>query len=45
MRCPDCGEEHVWSASEAWLDEPTLVPKKPAVLKYRRLVAVTPPNP
>ena len=32
MRCPECGDEHVWSASEAWLseawlDEPTLVPK------------------
>ena len=29
MQCPDCGDEHVWSASEAWLQEPTLVPKKP----------------
>jgi hypothetical protein len=29
MFCPICGDEHVWSASEAWLDEPTLVPKKP----------------
>ena len=29
MRCPDCGEEHIWSASQAWLGEPTLVPKKP----------------
>ena len=27
MRCPDCGEEHVWTASQAWLGEPTLVPK------------------
>ena len=27
MRCPDCGEEHIWSASEAWLEEPTLVPE------------------
>jgi hypothetical protein len=27
MRCPDCGDEHIWSASEAWLEEPTLVPK------------------
>jgi hypothetical protein len=29
MICPVCGDEHVWSASEAWLDEPSLVPKKP----------------
>jgi hypothetical protein len=28
LRCPLCGEEHVWSASEAWLAEPTLVPKR-----------------
>jgi predicted RNA-binding Zn-ribbon protein involved in translation (DUF1610 family) len=27
MRCPDCGEEHIWSASQAWLDDATLVPK------------------
>jgi len=27
MRCPLCGEEHIWSAREAWLGEPTLVPK------------------
>jgi hypothetical protein len=27
MNCPLCGEEHVWTASEAWLDDPTLVPK------------------
>jgi hypothetical protein len=27
MRCPDCGQEHVWSTSEAWLEEPTLVSK------------------
>jgi len=19
MQCPDCGQEHIWSASEAWL--------------------------
>ena len=31
MRCPDCGEDHIWTASEAWLGEPTLVPKKPGV--------------
>ena len=31
MRCPDCGEEHVWSAGEAWLEEPTLVPKSSGV--------------
>jgi len=29
MRCPLCGDEHTWSASEAWLDEPSLVPKRP----------------
>ena len=29
MRCPDCGQEHRWSASQAWLlEQPTLVPKK-----------------
>ena len=43
MRCPDCGEEHIWSASEAWLEEPTLVPK------IRRCViaaaSARPPNP
>ena len=27
MHCPLCGEEHVWSASEAWLSEASLVPK------------------
>jgi hypothetical protein len=31
MRCPDCGEEHVWSTGEAWLEEPTLVPKSSGV--------------
>ena len=29
MHCPLCGEEHVWTASEAWIEEPTLVPRKP----------------
>lgn len=29
MRCSLCGEEHVWTASEAWLAEPTLVPAPP----------------
>jgi hypothetical protein len=29
LRCPLCGEEHVWTASEAWLQEPTLVPHEP----------------
>jgi hypothetical protein len=29
MRCQLCGEEHTWTASEAWLGEPTLVPKPP----------------
>jgi hypothetical protein len=27
LHCPLCGEDHNWIASEAWLDEPTLVPK------------------
>jgi len=27
MLCPDCGQEHTWSASEAWLEEATLAPK------------------
>ena len=27
LSCPLCGEDHVWSASEAWLADPTLVPK------------------
>ena len=27
MRCPLCGEEHVWTARDAWLAEPTLVPR------------------
>ena len=26
MRCPDCGSEHTWWASEAWLEEPKLAP-------------------
>ena len=29
MRCPLCGEEHVWTAKEAWLEEATLVPVPP----------------
>ena len=29
MRCPDCGNEHTWSASEAWLEGPILAPKVP----------------
>jgi hypothetical protein len=30
MNCPLCGEEHVWTASSAWLgDDPSLVPKRP----------------
>ena len=30
-RCPLCDEEHVWTAREAWLEEPWLMPKaKPA---------------
>jgi hypothetical protein len=27
MRCPACGEEHVWTTRDAWLAEPTLVPR------------------
>jgi hypothetical protein len=27
MRCPLCGEEHVWTARDAWLAEPSLVPQ------------------
>ena len=27
LRGPLCGEEHVWTAREAWLEEPTLVPR------------------
>jgi hypothetical protein len=27
MRCPLCGEDHVWTTGEAWLAEPTLVPR------------------
>jgi hypothetical protein len=26
LRCPLCGEEHVWTAREAWLAEPVLAP-------------------
>ena len=25
--CPHCGEEHIWTARDAWLEEPSLVPK------------------
>jgi hypothetical protein len=28
MRCPRCGEEHTWTASEAWLGEPILMPRE-----------------
>ena len=27
MRCPDCGREHEWSASLAWLEPPILAPE------------------
>jgi hypothetical protein len=27
LRCPRCGEVHVWTAREAWLEEPSLVPQ------------------
>ena len=30
MRCPVCGDEHLWTVGEARLAEPTLVPKCPA---------------
>ena len=29
-RCPSCGEEHVWTARDAWLAEPSLVPLSPS---------------
>ena len=22
MRCPDCGEEHIWTRQRGWLQEP-----------------------
>jgi hypothetical protein len=28
MRCPLCGDEHSWTASEAWLEAPGLAPQK-----------------
>jgi len=29
MLCPDCGQEHVWAVSSAWLDnEPRLIDGK-----------------
>jgi hypothetical protein len=27
MRCRLCGGEHVWTAREAWLEQPSLAPK------------------
>ena len=27
MRCPACGEVHIWTASEAWLADAPLVPQ------------------
>ena len=27
IRCPLCGEDHVWTARDAWLEEPSLVPQ------------------
>ena len=27
MNCSQCGGEHAWTAREAWLEQPTLVPK------------------
>jgi hypothetical protein len=26
LRCPACGEVHVWTARDAWLEDPPLVP-------------------
>jgi hypothetical protein len=28
--CPICGEQHAWTVAEAWLAEPTLVPRSAA---------------
>jgi hypothetical protein len=30
LRCPACGEVHVWTAKHAWLQEPPLTPADPA---------------
>jgi predicted RNA-binding Zn-ribbon protein involved in translation (DUF1610 family) len=27
LRCPVCGEEHVWTAKDAWLDDAPLAPR------------------
>lgn len=27
LQCPACGEEHVWTASDAWLSDSPLVPE------------------
>jgi hypothetical protein len=27
LQCPHCGDEHVWTARNAWLAEPSLAPK------------------
>lgn len=27
LRCPACGEEHAWSASDAWLADAPLAPE------------------
>ncbi len=27
LRCPACGEEHVWTARDAWLSDAPLVPQ------------------
>jgi 4-hydroxy-3-methylbut-2-en-1-yl diphosphate synthase IspG/GcpE len=29
MHCPRCGREHVWTTRDAWLAEPSLVPRSP----------------
>jgi endogenous inhibitor of DNA gyrase (YacG/DUF329 family) len=29
MHCPRCGKRHVWTMRDAWLAEPSLVPRGP----------------
>jgi hypothetical protein len=31
MRCPACGEEHVWSADSAWLEGGPRLVKQPRI--------------
>ena len=30
LQCPACGEEHIWTASDAWLSDNPLVPQPPS---------------